>query len=33
VADDLHFVVHAPVLPPDEARADHVPVPRSRLGL
>ena len=31
--DYLHFVVHAPALPPDEARADHVPVPRSRLGL
>ena len=31
--DYLHFVVHAPALPPDEARADHIPVPRSRLGL
>ena len=31
--DYLHFVVHAPALPPNEARADHVPVPRSPLGL
>ena len=30
--DYLHFVVHAPGLPPDEARADRVPVPRKRLG-
>ena len=27
--DDLHFVVHAPALPPDKARADRVPVPRT----
>jgi mannose-6-phosphate isomerase-like protein (cupin superfamily) len=31
--DYLHFVVHAPALPPDEARADKVPVARARLGL
>ncbi|MDP9366296.1 MAG: cupin domain-containing protein [Chloroflexota bacterium] len=30
--DYLHLVVHAPALPPDEARADRVPVPRARLG-
>jgi len=30
--DYLHFVVHTPGLPQDEARADRVPVPRERLG-
>ena len=30
--DYFHFVVHAPALPPDEARADRVPVPRARSG-
>ena len=27
----LHFVLHVPGLPTEEARADRVPVPRSRL--
>jgi len=31
--DYLHFVVHTPALPPDEARADRVPVRRARLGV
>ncbi len=31
--DYLHFVLHVPALPPDEARDDRVDVPRSRLGL
>lgn len=31
-ADYVHFVVHTPGLPPDEARADRVPVSRERLG-
>ena len=31
--DYWHFVVHAPALPGDQARADKQPVPRSRLGL
>lgn len=31
--DYFHFVVHAPGLPADEARAERSPVPRSRLGL
>jgi mannose-6-phosphate isomerase-like protein (cupin superfamily) len=31
--DYLHFVLHLPGLPPDEARADKVLVPRERLGL
>lgn len=30
--DYLHFVVHVPGLPQDEARADRVPVPRDRFG-
>lgn len=29
--DYLHFVVHVPGLPPSEARADRVVVPRSQL--
>ncbi len=29
--DYFHFVVHVPTLPPDDARADRVPVPRERL--
>ncbi len=29
----LHFVVHLPALPADEARADKVGVPRERLGI
>ena len=28
-----HFVIHTPALPPEEARADHISVPRIRLGL
>jgi mannose-6-phosphate isomerase-like protein (cupin superfamily) len=32
-ADYLHFVVHAPGLTGDEARADKAHVPRVRLGL
>jgi mannose-6-phosphate isomerase-like protein (cupin superfamily) len=31
--DYLHFVLHLPALPPDEALADRVDVPRSRLDL
>jgi mannose-6-phosphate isomerase-like protein (cupin superfamily) len=31
--DYLHFVLHLPALPPAEARADKVPVPRARLGI
>jgi len=31
--DYRHFVVHTPALPPAEARADHVNVPRAQLGL
>lgn len=31
--DYLHFVIHAPGLAGDAARADKQPVPRSRLGL
>lgn len=31
--DYLHFVVHAPQLPGDEARGEKQAVPRSRLGL
>lgn len=29
----FHFVVHVPALPPAEAAADKVPVPRADLGL
>jgi quercetin dioxygenase-like cupin family protein len=29
----LHFVVHLPALPEDEARADKVGVPRERFGI
>lgn len=31
--DYRHFVIHTPALPPAEARADHVGVPRAELGL
>ncbi len=31
--DYFHFVIHTPGLPSEAARADKVPVPRSRLGL
>jgi mannose-6-phosphate isomerase-like protein (cupin superfamily) len=31
--DYLHFVLHLPALPPEEARSDKVPVPPHRLGL
>lgn len=31
--DYFHFVIHAPGLAIEAARADKVPVPRSRLGL
>lgn len=30
--DYLHFVVHTPGLPDNEARADRIAVPRERLG-
>lgn len=29
----FHFVLHVPALPPAEAAADKVPVPRAQLGL
>lgn len=32
-SDYLHFVLHVPGLPPEEARSDRVPVERSRLTL
>ena len=32
-ADYFHFVLHVPGLAGDEARADHLPAPRGRLGL
>jgi len=31
--DYFHFVVHTPALSAEQARAEKVPVPRSRLGL
>ncbi len=31
--DYFHFVLHVPGLAGDEARADHLPAPRTRLGL
>jgi mannose-6-phosphate isomerase-like protein (cupin superfamily) len=31
--DYLHFVLHVPGLAGEQARADKVPVPRSRLGM
>jgi mannose-6-phosphate isomerase-like protein (cupin superfamily) len=31
--DYFHFVLHTPGLSADEARAERLPVPRSRLGL
>ncbi len=32
-ADYFHFVLHVPGLAGDEARADQMPAPRTRLGL
>lgn len=31
--DYRHFVIHTPALPPTEAHADHLSVPRAELGL